>query len=135
MKLTKITLIAITAIIIAACSTSKKTSKSTAPSDANKPIASVSPKPSNGVYTPGNDELTAIQVQYKEVTLEQLKFGHIIYTDGACTNCHGAKGIYKYDVANWKVIMDDMSIRAKLTDAQKAAVYKYVLAIKAAQDK
>ncbi len=147
MKTTGITLVAIVAIIIAACNTSKKSTTSTASSTTSSaPVSAtttatttapflVMAKPSNGIYAPGNEELTAIQVQYKDVTLDQLTKGHAIYTEGACTNCHRAKNIYRHDVAQWKDIMDDMAQKAKISDEQKDAVYKYVLAIKAAQPK
>ena len=143
MKTTKLTLIALAAIIIAACSTSKKTSTSTAittPSTTTNTsntttTPAVTSKPANGLFAPGNDELVAIQTQYKDVTLDKLKEGHAIYTQGACINCHGAKNIYKRPEAEWKGIIDDMAHKAKISDEQKDAVYKYVLAIKATQPK
>jgi len=84
---------------------------------------------------PGNEELTAIQVQYKDVTLEKLNEGHAIYTQGACINCHGAKNIYWFGEAQWKEIIEDMAQRSNISDVQKDAVCKYVLAIKATQPK
>jgi mono/diheme cytochrome c family protein len=135
MRSTKITLLAISTIIIAACSTSKKSTTSTASSSPAQAPAAASAKPLNGVFEPGNEELTAIQRQYKEVTLARLKEGHNLYTEGACIGCHGAKNIYKRGEAQWKDIIDDMAQKAQITDAQKDAVYKYVLAIKATQPK
>jgi mono/diheme cytochrome c family protein len=67
--------------------------------------------------------------------LEKLKEGHAIYTAGACINCHGAKNIYEFPEAQWKDILDDMAQRANISVDQKDAVYKYVLAIKAAVTK
>lgn len=149
MKTTKLTLLAISAIVISACSASKKSSTSMASTNsshttessansANTTATANAPsvtKPANGIYAPGNEELTAIQAQYKEVTLEKLNEGHVIYTQGACINCHGAKNIYKRGEANWKEIIDDMARKAKISEEQKDAVYKYVLAIKAVQPK
>ncbi|MES2284058.1 MAG: hypothetical protein V4547_00135 [Bacteroidota bacterium] len=139
MKTTKLILIVIPALIIAACSSSKKVSTSIAPST---PASRTTPennflfvKPAEGIPAPGNEELIAIQAQYKDVTLEKLKEGHTIYTAGACTNCHGAINIYQYAETQWKGIVEDMAQRAYLSDVQKDAVYKYVLAIKATQPK
>jgi len=91
------------------------------------------PKSTSGVYPPGNEELLAIQVKYKDVTLAVLQQGHTIYTVGKCINCHGAKSIYKRDETQWKDIIDDMAVKAGISDEEKDAVYKYVLAIKATQ--
>lgn len=122
-------------IIISACSSSKK-STSTAPVPPTPPATPVvAAKPSNGIYDPGNDELTAIQAQYKDVSLEKLKQGYVLYAHSACISCHEAQNIYKFDEMRWGFIMNDMAVRAKLTPEQKDAVYKYVLAIKAAKQK
>jgi uncharacterized lipoprotein YajG len=117
----------ITSVIIAACSTVKKTSTTMA-SPAPVPAAAVNPttdsylfttKPADGTQTPGNEELSAIQIQYKDVTLDKLKEGHAIYTTGACVGCHGTINIYQYEVTQWKLIIDDMAQRANISDEQK----------------
>ncbi|MCW3085841.1 MAG: hypothetical protein JWP12_3207 [Bacteroidetes bacterium] len=141
MKNTKITFIVIPAVVMAACSPVKKSATSTASA---APVSTPTPasddylftaKRADGIYTPGDAELTAIQTKYKDATLDKLKEGHAIYTQGACTNCHNAKNIYELDEANWKNILDDMAQRTSISDTQKDAVYKYVLAIKATQPK
>lgn len=143
MKSLQIASIAIPVLFMGACNTTKK-SVDTSVSDfsAEKPvIAKESPgtfmltNPAPAIKVPGNDELTAIRETYKEITLDRLKEGHLIYTQGACINCHGAKNIYLYDNAQWKYIIDDMAKMAEITDTQKDAVYKYILAVKATQPK
>ncbi len=141
MKKLKLTITAISTIFIAACSSTRKssaTSTSSAPHTITTP-ASASPlilaRPADGLQAPGNEELSAIQVQYKDVTLDKLNEGHLIYTQGACVKCHGAENIYKYGEVRWKEIIEDMAQKAMLSDAEKDAVYKYVLAIKATQAK
>ncbi|MES2133326.1 MAG: cytochrome c [Bacteroidota bacterium] len=147
MKKTTFTLLAITTLIIAACHSSKKSTTSTTaattatvPATATAPTNTITagpalpPKSKNGIFAPGNEELIAIQAKYKEVTMQTLTDGHAIYT-GVCTNCHGAKSIYNRAEDRWKGIIDDMALEAKLTEVQKDAVYKYVLAIKATQPK
>lgn len=140
-------LIAICIVIISSCHSTKK---STSASSSNTTTATtttvatntilpmgpiMAPKSSNGIYAPGNEELLAIQAQYKEVTLEKLKQGHAIYTAGACVKCHEAMSIYHFGETRWKDIIDDMAQKANIGDEQKDAVYKYVLAIKATQPK
>lgn len=119
--------------LIAACSTTKKTSTTTPTSALSSHLIYL--EPPSGIHVPGNEELAAIQVQFKETTLEQLQEGHAIYTKGACTNCHSAKNIYQIQEAKLKNIIEDMSQRAKISDSQKDAVYKYVLSIKGTQTK
>lgn len=149
MKTYKVTFIAIVSIIIVACSTMKKNittshSPQTYTLDSSKSIATPNTpktpntfllKSKNGIYEPGIEELKAIQLQYKESTLQQLKYGHAIYTEGACVKCHDAFNIYEYSEPKWKIIVDDMAIKAKISNEQKDAVYKYVMAIKATQPK
>ncbi len=136
------TLIIVPTIIIAACSSSKKAAKSTtstAPATTTTAPASTTPlifaKHADGIYAPGNDELIAIKAKYNDVTLDKLKEGHAIYTEGACIGCHIPQNIYEREEGQWKTIIDDMALRANISDAQKDAVLKYVLAIKAKQPK
>lgn len=84
-----------------------------------------------GVYTPTMAELSAILPHFKDATLDQLNEGFQLYTAGACINCHKAKNISRYSISEWKHIMDDMAQKAEFNQAQKEAVYRYVLGIKA----
>ena len=114
MTISKITIIALSAVIMTACGSSKKSS---------------TPAPS---IIPGDAQLTAIKAKYPDATAEQLKQGHSIYI-GACTNCHGQKNIFKRSEASWLHEIDDMSPKAKLTAVEKDALTKYILAMKATQ--
>lgn len=130
-------------LIITAChSTKKSTTVTTSPSLASEPATAIVSvalaghslvKSTDGIYPPGNAELNAIKIQYADLTLEKLKEGHLLYSQGVCINCHAAQNIYTYGESQWKQIMDNMALKARITDAQKDAVYKYVLAIKAAK--
>jgi len=141
MNTAKIILIASSALIIAACSSPQKsvTSAPSAPASTNTTNtytnSFVFVKQPDGIKPPGNEELTAIQAQYKEVTLAQLKEGHEIYSGGTCTRCHEAKSIYQMEISEWKSTLEDMAQKAYLSDPQKEAVYRYVLAMKATQPK
>jgi hypothetical protein len=151
MKQIKLIFPAAVAIIVMACNSTKKSSASTVSATpaavpantvtsvgtttvASYGVFSVAKSP-DGIYAPGNEELIAIQTQYKEVTMEKLKEGHALYTFGACARCHRAQSIYKHDVVKWKDIIDDMALKANISSGEKDAVYKYVLAIKATQAK
>ncbi len=81
---------------------------------------------------PGDAELKAIQVKFPDATAQTLSEGYGVYT-GACTNCHGKKNMLKHTEEDWKKDIDRMSPRAKITDAQKDALWKYVLSIRAAR--
>lgn len=149
MKVTFLTIIALCATIIA-CTSPKKNIASTAPAPtpvAATPSASVAPVESGpglppgflasiktGINPPGDPELNAIQLKFQNVTMETLNSGYKLYT-GDCTKCHMAFSIYRIEEQHWKGLIDDMARRAEMTDTQKDAVYKYVLAVKATQPK
>jgi mono/diheme cytochrome c family protein len=81
---------------------------------------------------PGDAALKAIQTKDAGVTAETLKEGYAVYT-GPCTNCHGKKNLYKHTDEEWQHDINRMSGRAKITDAQKDALSKYVLAMRMAK--
>lgn len=114
MIILKISTIVLATLMITACGSSKKSSAPTA--------TAVN-------IIPGDPELKAIQVKYPQATMAMLKEGHSIYI-GACTNCHGQKNIYKRSEASWLHEIEDMSPKARLTDSQKDALTKYILAMK-----
>ena len=121
-------------------SPSPPTTDKTAPQSAEKPVNINTNsfqilKPSDGIYAPGNEELTAIQSKYKEVTLDKLKEGYMIYTEGACIGCHEPNNIYQFKETEWPEIIHTMARKARISDAQKDAVFKYVMSIKATQQK
>ncbi len=139
MKTLKVILIAIIAgTILVACHSSKKSSTSAVASTTNISVPPTNfsvARSADGIYPPGNGELAAIQVKYKDVTLTQLEEGYALYTKGACINCHEAQSIYSYEEWKWIGIIDDMARKANISDTEKDAVTKYVLAIKATQAK
>ena len=121
MRILKITSILSAVLIIVACSSKKSTSTTVTPA----PVATMS-------IIPGEAELIAIKTKYPDATAAQLSEGHSIFT-GACTNCHKAYNIFKRSEASWLHEIDDMSPKAMLTDAQKDALTKYILSMKATQ--
>ncbi len=141
---TKLALFALLLIIVAACHTSKKSTSTTkietnpvvvtTPTVAPTPTPAVvkSVKTADGVYEPGEEELAAVQPQFKDATLAQLKEGYTLYAKSACLSCHGTVNIYAFPSHKWVFVLPDMYYRAKLTPAQQDAVTKYVYAIMAA---
>ncbi len=145
---TKLALFTLIGLAVLACHTSKKTTTSTAeiPKTATTitTVATTSSvttavletarvrKAFDGVYEPGEEELTAIKPEYKDATIEQLKEGYTLYAKSACISCHAPVNIYAFPNEKWPAILQSMSYEAKLTAAQKDAVTKYVYAIKAA---
>ncbi len=118
MKLAYI-IIAVTAITYAGCKSSKG-----AQSSAAAPAAPAAPSTS--------DLVKAAQAKWPDITAQTIDEGKDLYNTGACTGCHGPKNIAKRSEAEWPSIVDRMAHKAKITDAQKDAVLKYVLAMKMA---
>lgn len=137
----KIILITVITIASVSCRTTKKqpavqittTPVTTPPTNTTASVFSVA-KSFNGIYPPGNEELIAIQAKYKDVTHEKLNKGYQLYTQGACVGCR-AFNIYSHDEQKWKTIIDNMAVKANISEEEKDAVHKYVLSIKATQPK
>jgi cytochrome c1 len=135
MKIFKISSLAAAVLIVAACHSTKKTeTTASTPAAPETPAAPVSEavKSKNGVFAPGEEQVTAVQMKHPGATLANLTDGYKLYT-GTCTNCHGAKSIYRIAEAKWPHIIDDMGEKAKLTTTEKEALTKYIFAIKATQ--
>ena len=137
MKTLKIvSLSALLGLAIACGSSQSKVAATTPPPPPPPPAPTVAvEKPDNGVHEPTQKEYLAIQEKYINVSLDQLKEGYKIYSQGACINCHEAKNIYKRSDEKWGHILNDMAEKARLSDSEKDAVTKYVFAIKAGQSK
>lgn len=80
---------------------------------------------------PGDPELKAIQLKYADITMQTLNEGYAIYS-GPCTKCHRQKKIFKRSEEEWQKSINRMAPKSKLTETQKDALWKYILAMKAA---
>lgn len=123
------TLAVITVAIAAACHSSKKSTTSTA---STAPASTTTAKSTTGILPPTDEQLTAIKATHPDATLPALTEGYNLYV-GTCTDCHGAKSIYRIPTEKWQPIIDNMAKKAKITDAQKDALSKYVFSVKATQ--
>ena len=138
MTILKISSLATAVLIIAACHSTKKTETTAvatpAPAATETPAAPVSEavKSKNGVFAPGEEQVTGVQMKHPGATLANLTEGYKLYT-GTCTNCHGVKSIYRISEERWPKVIDDMSREAKLSATEKDALTKYVFAIKSTQ--
>ncbi len=146
MKLRTSSLFACSLLILMACHSNKKTTVATttpapAPASSDNTVAAPAPQvygmaaPAGVIPEPGETELNAIQATYKNVSMEDLKSGHRIYTKGACIGCHPPQSISKYPEGQWKGIILDMAQKAMLSEADRDAVYKFVMAVKATETK
>lgn len=87
-------------------------------------------KSEDGIYPPSQAELVAIQKRNPNVTLEHLQEGYILYTKGACINCHQPFNIYQFSESKWNNILEEMAVKAQISNQQKAAIFAFVLSIK-----
>lgn len=116
-------------VVIAACTSIKKTTSSAQ----LEPTSKASTASITETSEPGASEVNAIKAEFPEVTLEKLKAGYKLYTEGACIGCHKSFKINDFSISDWKKILEDMSERANLTATEKGNVSMYVLSIKAVQ--
>ncbi len=115
MKLHILTILSVLALVIYSCKSKSGATSSSA-----------------DTLTPGDAQLKAIQGKFADATAQTLKDGYDIYV-GVCTNCHGKKNMYKKSEADWQNDINRMAPKAKITDAQKDALWKYVLAMRLAK--
>lgn len=118
----KLFLLGAAAILVFACT--PKAGKGTGASA----TTAVSPATKNA---PTEANLTAVKTKYPDATMDQLNLGHSLYY-GACTKCHNPKNPNRWDEKEWVGILNEMAGKAKLSDAEKDAVWKYVMGIKLA---
>jgi hypothetical protein len=91
-------------------------------------VACKAKKPATTPAEPGQNELSAVQSKIPATTLDELKQGHSIFY-GACTRCHGAKNVTGFSEEKLQNVITRMSKKAKLTEPEKDAVWKYALAV------
>ncbi len=113
----KIKYLLITALILTACSVSKKT----------KTDSFVSPK-SESIETKKNVEIPVTTAVLKDIPAEEMNIGKKLYVTN-CTKCHALKDPYKYNVEDWNKILPDMFKRANIDEATKESISKFIYAI------
>jgi cytochrome c2 len=59
------------------------------------------------------------------VSLEDLKTGREIYVK-KCSSCHQLHLPSQYTEKVWSLNLNEMQVRAKITDAEKQLIYQYI---------
>lgn len=112
----KIVLTLLVCSFIISCKTKKSAEVATTPTAPSVPTVMVNPY---------EQQLAAVRPKFPDATLEQLKQGHDLYY-GTCTGCHSAKSITRHSENEWPGILTDMAKKAKITQAEKDAIFTYV---------
>ena len=66
--------------------------------------------------------------------VSQLELGRMLFVR-RCIECHTLPPIWKYSREDWPGIVNDMSHRASLKRADRAAVIAYILAVRATESR
>ncbi|MBS1636850.1 MAG: hypothetical protein JST26_13115 [Bacteroidetes bacterium] len=129
MKLSYLFVAILSAGIFLACHSSKSATTSSSSSTSG----SGSSTASSSSAAPSTETLVNIaKSKWPDITAATINEGKDLYQSGACTGCHGPKNITKRSAEEWPGIIDRMATKAKISDTQKDAVLKYVLAMKMA---
>lgn len=118
MKLSSAIVIVLT-ILYTGCKPHKNATVSTAPVVPAAPLTT-------------DDLVKVAKTKWPDVTAQTIDEGQAIYTTGACIKCHVAAKIETISEQEWPPIIDRMARKAHISDTQKDAVMKYVLAMKIA---
>ena len=73
------------------------------------------------LYTPTVSNVT------EHATLAELNNGRALYVS-KCGSCHTLKLPSEYSVDVWKKNLDEMQVRAKISDEEKSDIFKYLRA-------
>ncbi|HKR07360.1 MAG TPA: hypothetical protein VJY62_22190 [Bacteroidia bacterium] len=71
---------------------------------------------SQSLYMPASTDSTKQQ---------ELLAGRKLYVDH-CSNCHNLHLPKEYDAAGWKKQLDEMQVKAKITDEEKQLIFQYL---------
>ncbi len=78
------------------------------------------------IVKPTDTELVVAKKRWPDATLQTLTDGHAIYTT-KCNTCHGVFKIAKFSETKWEHEITDMAPKAKLSDAEKETLRRYIL--------
>lgn len=122
-------------LLIMACHTNKKATSQPTPvanETVNTNTVSTLPNSNSDPFAAGETEVKAIQPRFPDVTAAVLKEGQRIYT-GPCVKCHNESKmkLYTRTEESWQKAIDHMAPKAGITDVEKDALWKYVLAMRA----
>ncbi|MEO6884487.1 MAG: cytochrome c [Bacteroidia bacterium] len=102
--------ISISMLVLHACTTTKKIVKEN----------------TNSADAPTADDLQRGQIQYSDLTSDDLQQGYHTYT-AKCGECHKLKIPNKFTVDQWNDIFPKMAKKAKLSDQEYKETQRYVM--------
>lgn len=76
--------------------------------------------------SPAETDLESAKKMYPNITLDELKKGHEVYTT-KCNRCHGLKNPTTYSSEQWTKIIGSMAPKAKLDENQKNLLTQYLM--------
>lgn len=115
MQINKIILIS--AVVLAACTSTKKSGETAKANETVAPSAMVALSP---------DLAKAAEKRYPGIAQSDIAEGQKLYT-GKCGNCHGLPAANARTEEKWPKTIDWMAPKAHLDEVQKDKVLKYVL--------
>lgn len=111
----KLILISATLVLLVACKTKKES------------IGVVAePKPT---YLPAGPQIAAAEKRWPGTTATDLQTGNSIYTT-KCTRCHGNFEVTQFSERKWLHEIDDMSVKANLSQDEKDKLTRYILSLR-----
>lgn len=113
MKINKVLIIS--AVVLAACTSTKKSGDTVVKNETPATAAALSA-----------DMAKAAETRYPGVVHTEILDGEKLY-NGKCGTCHGLPAITDRTEAKWPGTIDWMAPKARLTDAEKEKMLKYVL--------
>ncbi|HVA98852.1 MAG TPA: hypothetical protein VNG53_08155 [Bacteroidia bacterium] len=103
-------LIAISMIVLHACTTTSKVAK----------------KNTDSVQAPSAADLQRGKQQYSDLTSDALQQGYDTFTT-KCGKCHRLKVPKNFTVDKWNTIFPKMAVKAKLSDQEKQNTLRYIM--------
>ncbi len=66
-----------------------------------------------------------LPVSADAIKQRQLLHGRTLYVNH-CSSCHNLHFPKEFDVARWEYQLDEMQVRAKISDGEKQLIYEYL---------
>ena len=111
----KLILISATLVLLVACKTKKES------------IGVVAEPKST--YLPAGPQIAAAEKRWPGTTATDLQTGNSIYTT-KCTRCHGNFEVTQFSERKWLHEIDDMSVKANLSQDEKDKLTRYILSLR-----
>jgi hypothetical protein len=84
---------------------------------------------SASLLLPTEQDLTHFPGGKDSVDLASIQQGYKLYVN-KCSNCHYLYRPITYSAAKWKMQVEEMAVKAKITDEQKELILNYILTMR-----